>query len=67
MKFERDKMDFALQMKVTEVKKASIVKSENEEGEDNKEGSVASGHTRQRIGAKAVSYTHLTLPTNREV
>jgi len=52
LKFERDKMDFALQMKVTEVKKASIVKSENEEGEDNKEGSVASSHTRQRIGAK---------------
>ena len=30
---------------------ASSVKSEDEEGEDNKEGSVASGHTRQRIGA----------------
>ena len=52
MKFERDKMDFELQMKVTEVKKASSVKSQDEEGEDNKEGSVASGHTRQRIGAK---------------
>jgi len=52
MKFERDKMYFELQMKATEVKKASSVKSEDEEGEDNKEGSVASGHTRQRIGAK---------------
>ena len=52
MKFERDKMDFQLQTKPTEVKKASSVKSEDEEGEDNKEGSVASGHTRQRIGAK---------------
>jgi len=52
MRFERDKMDFELQMKVTEVEKASNVKSEDEEGEDNKEGSVASGHTRQRIGAK---------------
>ena len=28
------------------------MKSEDEEGEDNKEGSVASGHTRQRIGDK---------------
>ena len=44
-------MDFELEMKATEVKKASSVKSEDEEGEDNKEGSVASGHTRQRIGA----------------
>ena len=52
MKFERDKMHFELQMKATEVKKASSVNSEEEEGEDNKEGSVASGHTRQRIGAK---------------
>jgi len=52
MKFERDKMDFELQMKVTEVKKASSVKSQDEEGEDNKEGSVTSGHTRQRIGTK---------------
>ena len=47
MKFERDKMDFELQMKATEVKMASSVKSEDEEGEDNKEGSVASGRTRQ--------------------
>jgi len=39
-------------MKATEVKKANSVKSEDEEGEDNKEGSVASGHTRQMIGAK---------------
>jgi len=53
MKFERDKMDFELQMKATEAKKASSEISEDEEGEDNKEGSVASGHhTRQRIGAK---------------
>jgi len=52
MKFERDKMDFELQMNATEVKKASSVINEDEEGEDNKEGSVASGHTRQRIGAK---------------
>ena len=52
MRFERDKMYFELQMKATEVKKAGSVKSEDEEGEDNKEGSVASGHTRQRIGAK---------------
>jgi len=52
MKFERDKMDFELQMKAAEVKMASSVKSEDEEGEDNKEGSVTSGHTRQRIGAK---------------
>jgi len=52
MKSERDKMYFELQMKATEVKKACIVKSEDEEREDNKEGSVASGHTRQRIGAK---------------
>jgi len=52
MKFEGDKMDFELQMKATEVKKASSEISEDEEGEDNKEGSVASGHTRQRIGAK---------------
>jgi len=52
MKFERDKMDFELQMKATEVKKASSVKSEDKEGEDNKEGPVASSHTRQRIGAK---------------
>jgi len=52
MKFERDKMDFELQMKATEVKKASSVKSEDKESEHNKEGSVASGHTRQRIGAK---------------
>jgi len=50
MKFERDKMDFELQMKATEVKSSEI--SEDEEGEDNKEGSVASGHTRQRIGSK---------------
>jgi len=52
MKFEGDKMDFELQMKATEVKKASSEISEDEEGEDDKEGSVASGHTRQRIGAK---------------
>ena len=52
MKFERDKMDFELQMKATEVKMAISVKREDEEGEDNKEGSVASNHTRQRIGAK---------------
>jgi len=52
MKFERDKMDFELQMKAKEVKNASSEISEDEEGEDNKEGSVASGHTRQRIGAK---------------
>jgi len=52
MKFERDKMDFELQMKATEVKMASSVKSEDEEGDDSKEVSVASGHTRQRIGAK---------------
>ena len=52
MKFERGKMNFELQMKTTEVKKASSVISEDEEGEDNKEDSVASGHTRQRIGAK---------------
>ena len=45
-------MDFELQMKATEVKKASSEISEDEEGENNKEGSVASGHTRQRIGAK---------------
>jgi len=45
-------MHFELQMKATEVKKASSVNSEDEEGEDNKEGSVASGHTRQSIGAK---------------
>jgi len=54
MKFERDKMDFELHMKATEVKKASSEISEDEEGEDNKEGSVASGHTRQRIGAKGL-------------
>jgi len=52
MKFERDKMDFELQMKATEVKKANSLMSEDEEGEDNKEGSVASGHTCHRIGAK---------------
>jgi len=52
MKFERDKMDFELQMKATGVKKASSVKNEDEEGEDNKEGSVTPGYTRQRIGAK---------------
>jgi len=52
MKFERDKMDFELHMMATEVKKASNVKSDDEEGEYNKEGSVASSHTRQRIGAK---------------
>jgi len=34
-------MDFELQMKATEVKKASSELSEDEEGEDNKEGSVA--------------------------
>jgi len=53
MKFERDKMDFELQMKGTEVKKANSVISEDEEAEDNKEGSVASGHTNQRVAAKA--------------
>jgi len=52
MKFERDKMDFELQMKAKEVKNASSEISEDEEGEDNKEGSVASGHTRQMTGAK---------------
>jgi len=52
MKFERGKMDFELQMKVTEVKKAISVISDDEEGEDNKDGSVASGHIRQRIGTK---------------
>ena len=52
MTFERDKIDFELQMNATEVKKASSVKREGEEGEDSKEGLVASGHTRQRIGAK---------------
>jgi len=52
MKFERDKMNFELKMKATEIKKASSEIGEDEEGEDNKEGSVASGHTRQRIGAK---------------
>jgi len=52
MKFERDKMAFELEMKATEVKKASSVKREDEVGEDNKEGSVASGYARQRIGAK---------------
>jgi len=51
MKFERDKMNFELKMKATEIKKASSEIGEDEEGEDNKEGSVASGHTRQRIGA----------------
>ena len=39
-------------MKATEVKKSSSEISEDKEGEDNKEGSVASGHARQRIGAK---------------
>ena len=38
--------------KATEVKKASSEIGEDEEGEDNKEGSVASGHTRRRIGIK---------------
>jgi len=52
MKSERDKMDFELQMKATEVKKARSEIREDEEGEDNKEGSVASSHTRQRIGVK---------------
>ena len=51
MKFEIDQIDFELQMKATEVKKACSVISK-EEGEDNKEGSVTSGYTRQRIGAK---------------
>jgi len=52
MKFERDKMEFELKMKATEVKKASSDIGQDEEGEDNKEGSVASGHTRQRVGVK---------------
>jgi len=52
MNFERVKMDFELQMKATAVKKASSEVGEDEEGEDNKEGSVASGHTRRRIGVK---------------
>ena len=52
MKFERDKMDFELQMKAASMKKASSEVDEDEEGEDNKEGSVASNHTRRRIGAK---------------
>jgi len=43
MKFERDKMDFELQMKAASIKKASSEVDEDEEGEDNKEGSVASG------------------------
>ena len=45
-------MDFEFKMKTTEVKKASSEISEDKEGDDNKEGSVASGHTRQRIGGK---------------
>jgi len=52
MKFERNKMDFELQTNGTVVKNASSVKRQDEEGEGNKEGSVASGHTRQRIGTK---------------
>jgi len=52
IKFERDKMDFELKMKATEVKKANCETGEDEEGEDNKEGSVASGHIPQRIGVK---------------
>jgi len=39
------------QDKQRESEKELREKSEDEEGEDNKEGSVASGHTRQRIGA----------------
>jgi len=52
IKFERDKMDFELLMKATEVKEASSEISEDEYGEDNKEGSVASSHARQMIGVK---------------
>jgi len=49
MKFERDEMDFELKMKAAEIKKANSEISEDEEGEDNKEGLVASGHARQRM------------------
>jgi len=52
MKFERDKMDFESKMKTTDTKKASSDISEDGEGEDNKEVSIASGHTHQRIGVK---------------
>ena len=52
MKFERDKMDSDLQMKAAEVKKASSDVNEDEEGEDNKEGSVASSHICRRIGVE---------------
>jgi len=54
MKFVRSKMDSELQTKAKEVKKASSEIGEDEEGEDNKEGSVASGHTRRRIGVKGL-------------
>jgi len=47
-------MDFELKMKATEVKKASSEVDEDEEGEDNKEGSLASGHTLRRIGVKGL-------------
>jgi len=51
---EREKMDFELKMKAAAaaVTKTSSEIDENEEGENSREGSVASGHTRRRIGAK---------------
>jgi len=39
-------MALELKMKATAVKKASSEIGKDKEGEDNKEGSVASGHTR---------------------
>jgi len=49
---EREKMDFEFKMKSTAVTKTNSEIDEDEKGEENKEGSVASSHTRRRIGVR---------------
>jgi len=53
MKFERNKIDFELQMKSESINKASRETDEDEIGGEDKESSRASGHSRQRISAKS--------------
>ena len=45
-------MDFELKMKAPSVWKSSSEIDEYEDGEEEKEGSVVSSHSRRRIGAK---------------
>jgi len=52
MQLEREKMDFELKMKAASAWKSSSAIDEDEVGEEDKEGSVVSRHSRRRICIK---------------